>query len=219
MHVLGTPPAFVLSQDQTLKKLYLNNLSVAQIIFQVICSSKFYSRIFVGLNSIFTRNLNNSLLSKVFLVRLHVIQFTRYRRCSCKLSLATNFYMLSQLISFVKYFFKFLKTFSKCFKQIFSCKCCPPSSTPFIRQLSYVSTSSRICQELFSFLSNFFSICLAARSRRQLAYIIIASAICQRIFSPFFNNYIAISDFLDIFAFWVQKGPGAYAPGPLLYYI
>ena len=117
MHVLGTPPAFVLSQDQTLKKLYLNNLSVAQIIFQVICSSKFYSRIFVGLNSIFTRNLNNSLLSKVFLVRLHVIQFTRYRRCSHKLSLAANFYMLSQLISFVKYFFKFLKTFLKCFKR------------------------------------------------------------------------------------------------------
>ena len=24
LHVLGTPPAFVLSQDQTLKKLYLN---------------------------------------------------------------------------------------------------------------------------------------------------------------------------------------------------
>ena len=33
----------------------------AQIIFQVICSSKFYSRIFVGLNS-FTRNLNNSFI-------------------------------------------------------------------------------------------------------------------------------------------------------------
>ena len=33
LHVLGTPPAFVLSQDQTLKKLYLNNLSAAQIIF------------------------------------------------------------------------------------------------------------------------------------------------------------------------------------------
>ena len=33
LHVLGTPPAFVLSQDQTLKKLYLNDLAVAQIIF------------------------------------------------------------------------------------------------------------------------------------------------------------------------------------------
>ena len=33
LHVLGTPPAFVLSQDQTLKKLYLNNLSAVQIKF------------------------------------------------------------------------------------------------------------------------------------------------------------------------------------------
>ena len=33
LHVLGTPPAFVLSQDQTLKKLYLNFPKEAQIIF------------------------------------------------------------------------------------------------------------------------------------------------------------------------------------------
>ena len=91
----------------------------------------------------------------MFLVRLHVIQFTRYRRCSRKLLLAANFYMLSQLLSLVKYFFKFLKTFLKCFKRIFSCKCCPPGSRPFIRQLLYASTSSRICQELFSFLYKF----------------------------------------------------------------
>ena len=28
LHVLGTPPAFVLSQDQTLKKLYLNSFEL-----------------------------------------------------------------------------------------------------------------------------------------------------------------------------------------------
>ena len=33
LHVLGTPPAFVLSQDQTLKKLYLNDPWIAQIKF------------------------------------------------------------------------------------------------------------------------------------------------------------------------------------------
>ena len=33
LNVLGTPPAFVLSQDQTLKKLYLNFLPEAQIKF------------------------------------------------------------------------------------------------------------------------------------------------------------------------------------------
>ena len=34
LHVLGAPPAFVLSQDQTLEKLYLNTLSSVKIIFQ-----------------------------------------------------------------------------------------------------------------------------------------------------------------------------------------
>ena len=33
LHVLGTPPAFVLSQDQTLKNLYLNYHKAAQIKF------------------------------------------------------------------------------------------------------------------------------------------------------------------------------------------
>ena len=33
LHVLGTPPAFVLSQDQTLKKLYLKHFSAPQIKF------------------------------------------------------------------------------------------------------------------------------------------------------------------------------------------
>ncbi len=48
LHVLGTPPAFVLSQDQTLKKSYLNALPDAKTIFQVAASSN-YSRNFVGL--------------------------------------------------------------------------------------------------------------------------------------------------------------------------
>ena len=34
LHVLGTPPAFVLSQDQTLKKLYLNCLRSSNQVFE-----------------------------------------------------------------------------------------------------------------------------------------------------------------------------------------
>ena len=34
LHVLGTPPAFVLSQDQTLKKLYLNCRSSSNQVFE-----------------------------------------------------------------------------------------------------------------------------------------------------------------------------------------
>ena len=34
LHVLGTPPAFVLSQDQTLKKLYLKHRSASNQVFE-----------------------------------------------------------------------------------------------------------------------------------------------------------------------------------------
>ena len=44
LHVLSTPPAFVLSQDQTLYKWYLNDVSTAQIFIElfVIASKTFY---------------------------------------------------------------------------------------------------------------------------------------------------------------------------------
>jgi len=71
-------------------------------------SSKYYSRIFVGLNSI-SRNLNNLYqLSKVFIVRFHVIQFTRYsaRRSRGELAyINTPFSICQELFSS---FFKFL---------------------------------------------------------------------------------------------------------------
>ena len=62
LHVLGTPPAFVLSQDQTLKKLYLNCFRSSNLNSLIYLSSKFYSRIFVGcFRSSYTRFLNNPL--------------------------------------------------------------------------------------------------------------------------------------------------------------
>ena len=60
--MLGTPPAFVLSQDQTLKKLYLNNLSVAQIKFLNNLLLAILLKNFRWLKFDFTRNLNNSLI-------------------------------------------------------------------------------------------------------------------------------------------------------------
>ena len=86
----------------------------------------------------------------MFLVRLHVIQFTRYRRCSCKLSLAANFYILAQLFSFVKYFFQVFKTFLKHSASAFLKMCAARW------QLRYNTTSFSICQHLFSFFLNFF---------------------------------------------------------------
>ena len=44
LHVLSTPPAFVLSQDQTLYKSYLNDVSVVQIVTELfVIASNFLS--------------------------------------------------------------------------------------------------------------------------------------------------------------------------------
>ena len=60
LHVLGTPPAFVLSQDQTLKKLYPNGLPAAQIIFLNNLLLAILLKNFVGcFRSSYTRFLNN----------------------------------------------------------------------------------------------------------------------------------------------------------------
>ena len=49
LHVLGTPPAFVLSQDQTLKNLYLKLFSEPKIkLLNNLLLAFHYSRIFVG---------------------------------------------------------------------------------------------------------------------------------------------------------------------------
>ena len=47
LHVLGTPPAFVLSQDQTLNKLYLSNPKVVKIdLLKLILASKSQKNLF-----------------------------------------------------------------------------------------------------------------------------------------------------------------------------
>ena len=44
LHVLSTPPAFVLSQDQTLYKSYLNDVSIVQIVTELfVIASNFLS--------------------------------------------------------------------------------------------------------------------------------------------------------------------------------
>ena len=106
--MLGTPPAFVLSQDQTLKKLYLNNLSVAQISFLNNLLLAYTQEFSLAVNSIWIEILNNPFykLSKVFIVRLCVIQFTRYI-----LFAAANFDIITQLSAFVKHFFQVFANF------------------------------------------------------------------------------------------------------------
>ena len=73
LHVLGTPPAFVLSQDQTLKKLYLKAEALKSMFLNNLLLAIHYSRIFVGcfLFALIHELLNKSInLSKVFSLSL-----------------------------------------------------------------------------------------------------------------------------------------------------
>jgi len=83
-------------------------------------------------------------LSKVLLVRLCVIQFTRY---SVQLSaFAVSLFNLAHPKSFVKNFFQVFSFF------FFICAL----RSAFARALGYITTSPSICQALFStFLKNF----------------------------------------------------------------
>ena len=87
-------------------------------------------------------------MSKVFIVRFHVIQFTRYsvvhRRSFCVRSellyVSTAYSVCQELFS------NFLKNFLSCG--------CPPANA-FIRQLLYISRLTRICQYLFTSFHKF----------------------------------------------------------------
>ncbi len=122
LHVLGTPPAFVLSQDQTLKKLYLygTDKSVPYKAFsELICSSKLYSRISLAvINSSYTRFLKQSILivqGVIVCLTLFNLQGTVIRFVVS----AANFYILAQRFPFVKMFFTNF--------QIYFCAvCCTP---------------------------------------------------------------------------------------------
>ena len=112
LHVLGTPPAFVLSQDQTLKKLYLNSRRSSNH-SSINLSSKFYSRIFVGLNS-FTRNLNNSFIVQgvLFVFALFNLQGTFARRSRGELDYSiTRDFICQEVFST---FYKFLSLSCPC---------------------------------------------------------------------------------------------------------
>ena len=60
---------------------------------------------------------------------------------------AANFYILAQIVSFVKNFFR-------SFSNFFLSRC--PPGKPFIGQLEYVITDVFVCQDFFHLFSNFF---------------------------------------------------------------
>ena len=142
MHVLGTPPAFVLSQDQTLKKLYLKHFRA---------SNHFLNNRFWQLTQEFSlavfrlrfKQIHKFVKGVLFVFALFNLQGTAVR-------FAANLDMLPQRKPFVKMFFHLFWVFSVV---------CGPSSrflTPFIRQLAYYNAVDSICQALFSLFFDLF---------------------------------------------------------------
>ena len=76
--MLSTPPAFVLSQDQTLKKLYLNDLSRSNHVFWSIC----LANLLKNFRWLFFKSQTNLIFVQGDKSHLYVIQFTRYSSVS-----------------------------------------------------------------------------------------------------------------------------------------
>ena len=145
LHVLGTPPAFVLSQDQTLKKLYLKRFHA---------SNHFLNHCFWQLTqefslAVFAYASNKSInLSKVFCSSL---RYSIYKVQSLS-ALAVSSLILARFLPFVKNFFQVFSNFSL-FRVFFR----PPR-----RELSNTITPFLICQVLFPFFRWIF--CQVCRS-------------------------------------------------------
>ena len=93
LHVLGTPPAFILSQDQTLVKSVCigqeSLLAILSLFTVLVC---------------FQTVLKNFSLLRIFLGLLSIVQLSRFFLCSVS---SDSFYILSKALSFVKNFFNF----------------------------------------------------------------------------------------------------------------
>ena len=105
------------------------------------------------------------------------------RRFSLVLTFASNSVILSHLFKLVKHFFELFRSFPAVKSR---------SKLPlFITQLFQYTSTSFICQELFSVSSKFLSFSALFRCPRgQLAYIIICFPICQAFFNKNWHLFL-----------------------------
>ena len=133
--MLGTPPAFVLSQDQTLKKLYLNSIRSSNHFLNNLLLAillKNFRWLKIRLHDI----LNNSSIVQGVIVCLYVIQFTRYRRRRSRGQLLHSIILIS------------------------ICQVLFSSSSKFLRvfRLPVARSDPFILAQPFSFVKNFFQV-------------------------------------------------------------
>ena len=169
--MLSTPPAFILSQDQTLIKKFVNPMS--EIILACIFPNHLYCYWFVGslISSLIRRSWNSCLEFQ----GCHVVNFSRFFVFS---PLSDNFYMLSHLKFFVNNFFIF-------FQDLFGCWCLTSSATTS----KYYHTEVCMSTTFFSFSLSFNQ---DDKSLNQLFFVPVSTSkwhytryypICQQLFS------------------------------------
>ena len=133
LHVLSVPPAFVLSQDQT---LYDSCISI--IPFRMTWNQSCFITLALLLSCFLVLSwLSFSFLQRNFKGRyffLHCLVF----KMLFLLGVTSASFIISQLFQFVKYFFKFFSNY------FFAARC-----RSFELQLLYYITPSSLCQVLF----------------------------------------------------------------------
>ena len=153
LHVLSTPPAFILSQDQTLNEWYPNELPRSNQIIEA--NLLLQNRIDENLHfTVLPVSMKDSLSFWCFVFLLHCLIYkvqTAHSRRSFILTLrfepVKHFFQLFFAVSLARVVPAF-RVLSAVIQQPVSC------------ELLYLSTPFRVCQELFSALSE-----LSARFR------------------------------------------------------
>ena len=123
--MLCTPPAFILSQDQTLDKLYIkleSLLSCIEYLFFLLMLFYFFVRVFI-----FSLELTRHFLTSQFFCTLFSYLLFNFQGPLCTLALRECLNNISQLFRFVNTFFQFFSTFFS----FFVCAALLPFSPPF----------------------------------------------------------------------------------------
>ena len=143
--MLGTPPAFVLSQDQTLKKWYLKLFSELKIDLLNNLLLAFITQEFSL--AVFSLTLKQSIYCPRCLVCLFVIQFTRYRVVlASRLGTRLVYHRMSRLS---RAFFSFFRVFSRFVL--------PPACFPSVHRKAclYYHASAPLSSTFYNFSPSF----------------------------------------------------------------
>ena len=167
-------------------------------------------------------------MSKVFIVRFHVIQFTRYSVVHSR-SLGVR----RELLYIITTLFVCQELFSNSFK-LFQVVVALPA-TPFITQLLYHSRTFIICQELFSSFFKFLSFppCFAVCFLTTCIYYHLILNLSSTFLKNFLILNFCLSSFIfdrtsrfmcpplayiirmPVFASGYANSPGTFVPGPV----